>query len=325
MGEMIHLALPAFELFSYTVLTVFAVALLAKVLSWASMPLHLRWELYPVAHEPNNYGGSYMEDLDWWTKKRNTTTVGMLKELLMEMLFIKRLFVHKRKLWYFSFAFHFGIYLILAWFVLLFLRAATSLYSGALIASNWPLAQVLYYLTMISGSVGMIATIVGGVGVGVERLADREMREYSAPADYFNLAFVVTATALGFASWVLFDPTFAVAKQFMTALVSFGQTTMPRLSTLTQLQIVMVGLLFMYIPFTKMTHFIGKYFTYHAVLWDDTPNLRGSRIEKRVKENLGYQIRWRATHLNAGRTWAEDATQPVSSGKKIERKPNEQQ
>jgi nitrate reductase gamma subunit len=319
------LSLVAFELFSYAVLTIFVVVLLAKVLSWASMPLHLRWELYPVAHEPNTYGGSYMEELDWWTKKRKTTTVGMLKELLLEMLFIRRLFTHKRTLWYTSFAFHAGIYLILAWFGLLFISAAMVFHSWLVIPSVGPLAQTLYYLTLISGSIGMIATTAGGAGVGIERVTDREMRQYSAASDYFNLVFVVAATALGLVSWVLYDPTFGTARQFMAALISFGQIGMPQLSTLVQVQIVVVGLLFMYLPFTKMTHFVGKYFTYHAVLWDDAPNLRGSKIEQKVKENLGYRISWSGPHLNAGRTWAEDATQPISSRSKTKRETNDQQ
>lgn len=300
------------QLFSYLAFAVFSVVLLSRVFRWASMPMHLRWELYPVAHEPNSYGGSYMEELDWWTKKRKTTTVGMLKELLLEMLFIRKLFAHKRKLWYASFIFHAGIYLILAWFGLLFVSGVAIFYIGMAVPSAHPLAQILYYLTLASGIVGMACTTAGGVGVAVQRLNDREMRQYSTTSDYFNLTFVIAATALGLATWSLHDQTFETARQFMTALVSFGQTQTLPLSRLIQLQIVLVGLLFMYIPFTKMTHFVGKYFTYHSVLWDDTPNMRGSRIERNVRENLGHRISWSGPHLNAGRTWAEDATQPIS-------------
>lgn len=298
------------QVYSYVVFTIFAVVLLSRAVRWASMPMHLRWELYPVAHEPNNYGGSYMEELEWWTKKRKTTTAGMLKELLLEMLFIRRLFTHKRKLWYASFAFHAGIYLILAWFALLIVSSVTNLYAGLTIPSAQPVPQMLYYVTLGAGTIGMIGTAAGGLAVAVERISDQEMRDYSAASDYFNLAFIVVAAALGFVSWILYDQTFGMARQFMTALISFGQTDMPQLSLLTQLQVVVVGLLFVYIPFTKMTHFVGKYFTYHAVLWEDTPNLRGSKIEQRVKENLGYRISWSAPHLQAGKTWTENATQP---------------
>jgi nitrate reductase gamma subunit len=276
------------------------------------MPLHLRWELYPVAHEPNSYGGSYMEKLDWWRIDRKTTTLGMLKELLVEMLFIKRLFIHKRKLWYVSFPFHAGIYLILAWFGLLVASGVAILYAGIPIPSGQPLAQLLFYLTLVLGGAGMIATTVGGIGVAVERINDREMREYTTPSDYFNLTFVIAAALLGLVSWVLYDPTFGTARQFMTALISFGVFESPKLYPLTQSQIIVVGLLFVYTPFTKMSHFVGKYFTYHTILWDDAPNVRGNMIEKKVKQNLGYRISWSAPHLKAGRSWAEEATQPSS-------------
>lgn len=304
--------LTAFELFSYFTFSAFLVVLLARVVRWASMPMHLRWELYPVGHEPNNYGGSYMEAADWWKKNRETTTIGMLRELLLEMLFIRKVFTHKRKLWYMSFPLHAGIYLILAWFGLLFLSGVVTLYAGIHIPSAQPLAQLLFYLTLFSGGIGLVATTIGGMGVAIERASDPEMREYAAFSDHFNLVFIVAATVLGLLSWTLYDPDFGKARQFMTALISFGGLEGPQLNPLIQFQIIIVGLLFMYIPFTKMTHFIGKYFTYHMVLWDDAPNIRGSTIEKKVKENLGYRISWSAPHLKAGRTWAEEATQPSS-------------
>jgi hypothetical protein len=59
-----------------------------------------------------------------------------------------------------------------------------------------------------------------------------------------------------------------------------------------------------------MSHFVGKYFTYHKVLWEDEPNLRGSEVEKKVREVLGYKVTWQAPHFTAGRTWAEEATKP---------------
>ena len=53
------------HIITYIALGVFAIACIARVLMWMRMPMHLRWELYPVAHEPGNkakYGGSYLEE-----------------------------------------------------------------------------------------------------------------------------------------------------------------------------------------------------------------------------------------------------------------------
>ena len=68
---------------------IFVIAVYAvKVLKVVRMPMHLRWELYPVPHEKGyKHGGSYLEELEWWTKPqdRNTlrSTLYMLKQYFL--------------------------------------------------------------------------------------------------------------------------------------------------------------------------------------------------------------------------------------------------
>jgi hypothetical protein len=59
-----------------------------------------------------------------------------------------------------------------------------------------------------------------------------------------------------------------------------------------------------------MAHFIAKYFTWHAVRWDDRRNVSGSAIESKIPAVLGYKPTWSAPHVGAHgrRTWAEIAT-----------------
>ena len=60
---------------AYLGIVVFGIAVLARFVMWSRMPMHLRWELYPVAHEGGGrakYGGSYLEESDWWTKSQPT-------------------------------------------------------------------------------------------------------------------------------------------------------------------------------------------------------------------------------------------------------------
>ena len=49
------------------------------------MPMHVRWELYPVAHEKGraSYGGSYFEEVDWWTKPREVDKLGEVDRCFM--------------------------------------------------------------------------------------------------------------------------------------------------------------------------------------------------------------------------------------------------
>ncbi len=63
-----------------------------KIYRLAAMPLHLRWELYPVAHEPRPSGGSYMEEVDYVKKPRHVVLLGELRELLSEVFILKRVY-----------------------------------------------------------------------------------------------------------------------------------------------------------------------------------------------------------------------------------------
>lgn len=301
------------QLSSYVAFAIFVVVLLAKVKKWADMPIHLRWELYPVPHEAGRaeYGGSYLEEVDWQSKPRHTTLSGELKELMLEMLFIKRVFDNKKELWWLTYPFHVGIYLILAWFALLFVGGLTEAYAGIAIQSAHPWAQLVHTLTLITGGLGIILGTLGTLGLLIRRATVRELREFSAGVEFFNLVFILVVFALGAVAWLGFDPNFITASAYMTSLVSFGSIIAPQLNSVITAQLVLVELLFVYIPFTKMTHFVGKYFTYHQVSWDDEPNLRGSEMEKKVKGVLNYRVSWKAPHVKSDESWVEAATEKV--------------
>jgi len=66
---------------SYVSVAVFVAAVVCRAAKISRLPIHLRWELYPVAHEKGraSYGGSYLEESDWWTKPRESSLVGELK------------------------------------------------------------------------------------------------------------------------------------------------------------------------------------------------------------------------------------------------------
>jgi len=65
-----------------------------------------------------------------------------------------------------------------------------------------------------------------------------------------------------------------------------------------------------------MMHLFAKYFLYHNVRWEDEPNVKGGKLEKKVKEALNFGVSWSAPHIQAGKTWAEVATTlPEKEGK----------
>jgi hypothetical protein len=74
-----------------------------------------------------------------------------------------------------------------------------------------------------------------------------------------------------------------------------------------------------WIPFTHMSHFIAKYFTWHSVRWDDRRMERGSAMESKVAGYMNYHPTWAALHLaaNGEKSWAEiAASAPAQEAKK---------
>ena len=80
----------------------------------AASPLHVRWELYPVPHEGPKaaYGGSFMEEKEWWTKPRHISHWGDIKGILVEVLFLHATLEHNQKLWFRTYPFHVGMYML---------------------------------------------------------------------------------------------------------------------------------------------------------------------------------------------------------------------
>lgn len=106
------------QIFSYISILFFIITIGVKIVKIISAPLHLRWELYPVPHEKNKskYGGSRFEEVDWWQKNIKKDKLNELYEMLSEIIFMKALYKHNRPLWYASYPFHLGLYLLIVCF-----------------------------------------------------------------------------------------------------------------------------------------------------------------------------------------------------------------
>ena len=156
----------ALQLFFYVSIAVFVIGTIYKAIKLARMPLHLRWDLYPIPHEKGkgHYGGSYFEEVEWWTKPAEVAISSEVKEMGKEILFIQSMFHNNRPLWYFSFPFHFGLYLSIGFVLLVYLGAILGLF-GIVTASTGPWYNVLiYYATLILGISGAVLGAFGTFG-----------------------------------------------------------------------------------------------------------------------------------------------------------------
>ncbi len=292
------------QIIAYVAVAAFLVGVIRRGLRYARTPMHLRWEIYPVPHEAGK-DGSYFEELDWWEKPRHSSMIGELKFMLPEMLLLVGLWHHNRKLWFVSFPFHAGIYLAILFLVLL-LGGGIAQAAGAPVSADSN-AAALHYATIVVGAVGIVSAAIGAVGLLVMRLTEPGLRLYAVPADYFNLGLILAMALVALVSWLAVDQSFTQAREYAQGLVSFEQPADTNGALLAQSLLLSVFLV--YLPFTHMTHFVGKFFTYHLVLWDDTPNLRGSTYEGLIAGLLQRPVAWSAPHVQQGKTWAEVATE----------------
>ena len=296
--------LTGLQLLTYLSLIVCLTGIVYKIIKLQRMPLHIRWELYPIPHEKGkgDYGGSYFEELDWWTKPANFSLVSEVKAMAKEILFVHSLFHKNRSLWYVSFPFHFGLYLLIG-FTGLILAGALLNMTGS---GSTGFAGLLNSFTVVIGAAGWTCTAAGALGLFLSRIFRKELRPVSVWTDYLNVLLLFALAAAGLAAWATVDPSFHMHRAYIQSLLSFEALT--PLPAAFALQISLTCVFLLYLPFTHMTHFIGKYFTYHNIRWEDHPNIRGGKIEKAITEVLGYTINWSAPHIQTGKTWAEAAT-----------------
>jgi len=300
---------------AYACAAVFVASIAFRALKIARLPLHLRWELYPVAHEKGRagYGGSYLEESDWWTKPRATSLLGELKVMIPEILLLAGVWEHNRRHWFRTFPFHFGLYVLAGLIGLLLLGGITEA-AGLSVAPEASLVgMALYHLTYLVGYLGLGLALLGTLALLARRTFDPDYREYTKPADFFNLAFFAVAFVAALLTHALVDPDFQHLRTFFTQLVTFDFASAGTVPWLTGLEVALGSVLLAYVPLTHMSHFFTKWFMYHDVRWSDEPNLAGGKIERQVAAALNYPVSWSAPHIRGDgkKTWAEVATSDV--------------
>ncbi len=295
----------ALLLLSYVLLGIFLLAFVIRSVRLARLPVHLRWELAPVPHEKgkSHYGGSYLEEVNWWTRPRHKDHAAEAIYMLKEIVFLKALFEHNRKLWRLSFPFHFGLYLLVVAGGLVVIGGLASVV-GVEMAGWGVLEGGLRLLAGVGYALGML----GALGLLFVRLTDDGMRNSTAPVTYINLLVLLAMFVTGL--WTVL----AVAG-FTGHVMGFAGGLL-RASVPTDLPGMVVAhlvfaLLFLaYLPFTQMMHFVAKYFTYHKVRWDDEPVTAGSKLDLELKKLLNQPVTWAGPHVRADgkKTWVDIAT-----------------
>jgi nitrate reductase gamma subunit len=295
----------ALLILSYVLLAIFVVGFAVRTFKMASLPVHLRWELSPVPHEKGRgeYGGSYLEEVDWWTKPREKDLISEMTYMAKEIIFLKALWEHNRKLWWFSFPFHFGLYLLVGAAALLAMGGV-----GAYFGIRGPGLGILTTGLPVLAGVGYALGTLGAVGLLFTRMTSEEMRNSTAPVTFINLLVLLSLFVTGL--WaVLTVPDFSA--QVVGVALGLLTASLPmEMPAIVSAHFVCAFLFLAYLPFTQMMHFVAKYFTYHEVRWDDEPVMPGSKLDRELKKLLNQPVSWAAPHIRADgkKTWVDIAT-----------------
>ncbi len=284
----------------YLSVLIFVVACFARGLKIARTPMHLRWELQPVPHE--RPGKSMFEQVDWWEHSRDKNHFGELGIMIPEILLLKGVWEHNRGLWFPSWALHFGLYLLIGNMALILLLTILLL---AGIAQSGMVVNVMVGLIRTLSFIGGGLGVIGAVLMFFKRAFDKDMSKYATPSHYFNiilLGAIFASTVL----WAFADHGYISRVTGLYAGV-LTASPIPAFTTTGYLNVAVVLLFFIYLPFTHMTHFFTKYFTYHTIRWEDQPNTKGSKVEQNIVKNVTQPVSWASEHIGADgkKTWVD--------------------
>lgn len=204
----------------YVALLAFLAGFAYKVLAWARAPQHLHWELFPYPH----------------------TLGGQLQEMFTEVVALRSLRSHNRKIWLPSLLMHWGIYLTIIWLFLLLI--------------GFPYPAV--------GLVGGLLAALGSAWLFITRLTG-DLKIISTPVEYLNLILVFLVSFTGVVTGFFAEAT--AVRDYLLGLLSLNPRLPSRPSLLWEIFFLEVFLL--YLPFGRMIHFAAKYFTYHRVKWGE--------------------------------------------------------
>ena len=291
-------------LFCYAALLIFVASAAGRIISYLKKPYQMRWELYPIPHEPAErfkHGGSYLEEVDWWKKERKHTFFGMAKYMAEEVLFLKACFEHNRPLWLRTYPFHLGLYLVIVFFALSVLNGICMLFGRTI--------QPILEATNFLGPLGMVLTLIGAAGIFQLRLTNEGLRKYSTVEQFFTLGVFIAISLLCLLTWSQIDSPYSAIHGFIGNLVAFNPA--PIEHPLFIAAILMVSLLTAIIPNTHMAHFFMKYFLYHDIRWGDVSSMDDPKsVDKSLDIVLNYPVSWSAKHVGVQanrKTWVDVA------------------
>ena len=167
---------------------------------------------------------------------------GQLRYMAKEMFTFETLYKFNRRLWFGSFSMHMAMAGTVLFFILYLAGWSTKL--------------------AVQGCLSVI--VIGAIYIIGLRIYDKNLRLLSNFEEFFNLAFLAGVAAACLAASMPYVPD--SLRLYFWGLTEF-RPDVSFLSTVHILAVFLGGLFLMYLPLSKMIHYVSKYFTYHHINW----------------------------------------------------------
>jgi nitrate reductase gamma subunit len=274
---------------TFCVIGLFIIFILYRIVKLKRLPSHLRWELAPIPGEKDKgkYGGSYLEEYEWWDKKRNVDRISPILYMLEEILFMKGVLKNNKTLWPLTTALHLGVYLAVGLLVF-------SIVNAILIGTGVPqnILNVFLIIATVFAFASYILGIIGSLGLIIKRIVDSNLKPFTTLSRYFNLIFLAAVFISGLCSLLILPDFSYQLGVYLQKTFTLDMALSVPVSL--SIHIIISLLFFLYLPTTDMAHFFAKYFLYEEVRWNDKPIDENMELE--LNSLLKQQSEWSAEH-----------------------------
>jgi nitrate reductase gamma subunit len=173
-----------------------------------------------------------------------TTRFGVVLRMAREVVLFDSLFKASKPTWIFSWLFHAGLLVAL----LCHLRYFTE--------PVWGWVSLIAPLSPYAG----IAMVIGLSGLLLRRVVVDRVRTISAPSDYLMLLLILGIAATGLLMRFVWHTDIVAVKQFALSLTSLQFSALPG-GAVVVLHLLLVALLLVIFPFSKLLHAPGLFFS----------------------------------------------------------------
>jgi nitrate reductase gamma subunit len=231
----------------YIAFFIFTYGLVCKILQYAKTPAPLKIPTMPAP----------------------TTQAGVVFRMSREVVLFESLFKSSKATWLFGWLFHFGLFLDMLRHLRYFID------------------PIWFWVVIIQpfGKYGSILMFVGLVGLLVRRIVVDRVRYISSPSDHLMLVLILCITSTGIAMSFYLGADVISVKSFFTGLITFDIHNIPADPVLIS-HLVMVALLMIIFPYSKLLHAPGLFFSPSRYQVDNSRDKRHiAKWAKKFEEN----------------------------------------